>query len=152
MNSPAQLVVFQLDDWRYALRLADVLRVVMAAEITPLPRAPEIVTGVINIQGDIVAVLNIRIRFGLPWRDIEPGDHLLIATTPRRVVALFVDSVAGMVTRPEDDITGPGKILPNLPYVAGVMKLEDGLIFIHNLESFLSIEEEAALEEAMTAG
>ncbi|HWB61264.1 MAG TPA: chemotaxis protein CheW [Chthoniobacteraceae bacterium] len=151
MNSLARLVVFQLDEWRYALRLEDVARVVMAAEITPLPRAPAVIAGVINVQGNVVPVMNIRMRFGLPPRETGPGDHLILAKTPKRSVALVVDAVTGMVTRPVSAITAPGQILPSVPYVEGVVKLEDGLVFIHNLETFLSIEEETALEEAMAS-
>ena len=121
----------------------------MVAEITPLPKAPQIVLGVINIQGRIIPVINVRKRFNLPEREITLSDHLIIANTTRRTVVLVVDAVSGVVDRPEGEIIIPDKILPGLEYVQGVVKLEDGLILIHNLEMFLSLEEEIMLEQAI---
>jgi len=149
MDSPRRLVVFNLDEQRYALRLSAVERVVMIAEITLLPKAPRIIAGVINVQGRIIPVVNIRERFKLPERETALSDHLIIAKTSRRTVALVADSVSGVVERPENEITAPDRILPNLEYVVGVVKLDDGLILIHDLELFLSLEEENALEQAM---
>src|SRR5881397_433615 len=92
-SSPSQLVVFTLDEARYALRLSAVERIVRVPEITALPRGPEIVLGVVNIQGDITPVMNIRKRFGLPEREPDLSAHLLLARTSRRVVALVADAV-----------------------------------------------------------
>ena len=69
------MVVFALDEPRYALLLSAVEKVVRAVEITPLPKAPEIVVGVINAQGRILPVLDIRKRFRLPAREMKPDDR-----------------------------------------------------------------------------
>ncbi len=143
------LVVFSLEGGRYALSLPAVQGVARAVEDTPLPKAPAIVLGVINVRGQIVPVLNIRRRFGLPEREIALSDHFLLAHTSRRPVALAVDNVTGVLTRPIEAIIAAETILPEMEYVRGVVKLEDGLIFIHDLDTFLSLEEESALEEAL---
>ena len=143
------LVVFSLEGGRYALSLSAVQGAVRAVEDTPLPKAPAIVLGVINVHGQIVPVLNIRRRFGLPEREIALSDHFLLARTSRRPVALAVDNVTGVLTRPIEAIIAAETILPEMEYVRGVVKLEDGLIFIHDLDTFLSLEEESALEEAL---
>jgi purine-binding chemotaxis protein CheW len=150
VNLFSQLVVFFLDDQRYALELDAVERTVRMVEITPLPRAPEIVLGVITFQGRIVPVLDLRLRFRLPPR--EPGltDQLIIARTRRRTVALFVDGVSGVVETAPEEIVGPAEIVPGLEYVTGVTRQGDGLVFIHDLDRFLSLDEEQALDAAMT--
>jgi len=144
-----QLVVFTLDNHRYALHLAVVERAVRMVEITPLPKAPEIVSGVINLQGRIVPVLNIRKRFRLPERKTNLSDQLLIARTARRTVALVVDAVCGVSDHATQETVVAPTIVPGLEYVTGVVKLEDGMLFIHNLDRFLSLEEEEALETAI---
>lgn len=149
MEKLNQLVVFSLDEQRYALLLSNVERIVRAVEITPLPKAPEIVLGVINVRGEIIPVVNIRKRFRLPEREIALSDHLIIAKTSRRAVALLADRVGQVLEVPENKIISAKKILPAMDYVEGVVKLEDGLILIHDLEKFLSLEEERALERAM---
>lgn len=149
MNNLNQLVVFTLDEQRYALHLAAVERIVRVVEVTPLPKSPEIVLGVVNVQGRIIPVVNIRKRFRLPEREIALSNQLIIASTSRRTGALLVDEVSGVVEISEREMIEAGKILPDMDYVEGVVKLEDGLILIHDLNTFLSIEEEKALDDAM---
>ena len=144
-----QLVVFALEDQRYALHLSAVERIVRAVEMTPLPKAPEIVIGVINAQGRIIPVFNIRRRFHLPEREIELSDQLIIANTARRTVALVVDTVDGVIERLSEEITPADQVLPRIEYVEGIVKLENGLVLIHDLDKFLSIDEETKLDEAV---
>jgi purine-binding chemotaxis protein CheW len=146
-----QLVVFNLADQRYALHLSAVERVVLIAQLTALPKAPDIVLGIINVRGCIVPVVDTRRRFGLPAREVNLSDHLIIARTSRRVVALLVDVVAGVVQHSRAAITAADQILRNLDYVEGVVKLDDGLILIHDLDTFISAVEERTLEQAMPA-
>lgn len=149
MNNLSQLVVFTLDEQRYALHLTAVERIVRVVEITPLPKAPEVVLGVVNVHGQIIPVVNIRKRFRLLEREIALSNQLIIANTSRRSVALLVDEVSGVFEISEQEIIKAEKILPDMDYVKGVIKLEDGMILIHDLNTFLSIEEAKALDDAM---
>lgn len=150
MSDPQQLVVFSLDEQRYALRLSSVEKTVRMVEITPLPKAPEIVLGVIDVHGVVMPVLNMRKRFHLPERPPGISDQLIMARTARRNVALVADAVVDVITLTGDELVEPGAILPQLEYVAGVAKLGDGMVFIHDLDAFLSLEEERTLETALT--
>jgi purine-binding chemotaxis protein CheW len=142
-------VVFTLDEQRYALYLHAVTRVVRMVEITHLPKAPEIVRGVVNVQGQVIPVVDIRKRFRLPEREPEPGDQLIIVNTPRRSVALVVDAVEGVIEHSRQEMIALEKILPGTEYIEGVIKLEDGLVLIHDLDKFLSLEEDKELTAAL---
>ena len=144
-----QLVLFALDEQRYALALASVQRAVRVVDVTPLPKAPPSVLGIVNVSGDVVPVYNLRRRFHLPEREIELADQLMIATTSRQTVALLVDSVSSVFEVAEDEIALANKIHSEMEYVHGVVKLPDGLVLIHDLEQFLSDEEERILDEAL---
>lgn len=120
-------------------------------EISPLPKAPEIVLGVINVQGRIVPVFNVRKRFRLPEREMSLSDQLIVAQTSRRTVAMLADAVSGVVAYPEQQVIAAEKILPGLEYLEGVAKLENGMILIHDLDKFLSLEEEEILGHALRA-
>ncbi len=144
-----QLVVFTLGDRRYGLPLSAVERIVHVVDVTPLPKAPDIVLGVVNLQGRVIPVINVRRRFHLPEREIALTDQMVIAHAARRLVALVVDSVTGVLEYSEQGAVAAQEVLPELQYVEGVVKLEDGLILIHDLDTFLSLEEEADLERAL---
>ena len=79
MEKLNQLVVFFLNEQKYALYLPAVERVVSAIEVTPLPQAPDNVLGIINVMGKVIPVVNIRKRFGLPEREIDLSDQFIIA-------------------------------------------------------------------------
>lgn len=149
MADSLQIIVFALDEGRYALHLAAVQKTVRMVEITPLPKAPEMVLGVINFHGVIVPVLNIRKRFRLPGRPAGLGDQLIIARTASRLVALVVDAVSDVVFLPPEQLVDPAGILPRLEYVEGLALLDGGMVFIHDLDAFLSLDEEQALEAAI---
>jgi purine-binding chemotaxis protein CheW len=146
----AQWVVFCLDAGRYALPLAAVDRIVRAVHVTPLPRAPGIVLGAIDVQGRVLPVFNMRRRFGLPERAIDPADHFLIAHTPRRTVVLVIDAAQGVFEHAATAVTAAANIAPDLEHIRGVIQLEDGLVLIHDLEHFLSPDEARVLDEAMS--
>lgn len=144
-----EFVAFVLAGERYGLYLSAVDRVVRAVDITPLPQAPDIVLGVINVQGQVIPVINLRRRFGLLEREIAVADQLVIAHTARRSVALLADAVSGLLECSSEDIVEAQSILADTQYIEGVVKLDDGMTLIHNLDTFLSLDEEAALDQAI---
>ena len=149
MKNLNHLIVFALDRQRYALPLPVVDRVVRMVAITPLPKAPDIVLGVVNIQGRVIPVIDMRRRFRLPEREIVLTDQLVVAHTVRRPVALVADAVQDVITCAEQSLIAAENILPQVKYVEGVVKLTDGLILIHDLDKFLSLEEESSLDQAL---
>lgn len=152
MSKLVRLVVFSLEGQRYALPLAAVERIVRAVEVTFLPNAPSIVLGVIDAEGRLLPVLDLRRRFGLPQREIRPADQFLIARTLYRAVALVIDEAQGVIERPESAVVGSARIAPGLEQFHGLVQLDDGLVLIHDLEKFLSLDEAHALDEAMSQG
>jgi len=127
MRTTNHLLVLTLDEQRYALPLSAVERVVRAVAVTPLPQAPEIVLGVVNVHGQLVPVVNLRKWFHLPQRDIELSDRFIIARTRRQPVIVIADAVAGVQ---ESDT-------------------QDDVILIHDLETCFSLDEEQALQAAL---
>ncbi len=144
------LVIFNLDRQRYALHLSAVERVVRAVQVTPLPKGPPIVLGVVNVRGQIIPVINLRRRFGLSESELSLGDSFVLARAGTRGVALVADGVDGLLELFEKDVVTSTAILPSAQYLEGVVKLNDGLVLIHNLESFLSVEEAQELDGAIT--
>lgn len=152
MSDTIHLVVFRLDDRRFALPLAAVEHVVRAVDVTPLPRAPSIVLGAINVAGHVLPVLNVRRRFAMSERALVPADSFLLARTARRPVVLAIDEAEGVVERPLGDIVESAQIAPGLEHFPGVVGFDDGLVLIHDLERFLSLDESQALDDAMGDG
>ncbi len=145
------LVIFLLNNQKYALYLSAVKEVLPAMEITPLPQATDIILGLINLRGEIIPVFNTRKRFQLPERPLDVNDHLIVATAGKRMVALLVDTTEKLIPSESLSISEVPHIHSRLDFVRGVCKLDDDLILIHDLETFLSPEEDTRLTEALSA-
>ncbi len=145
------IVVFALDLGRYALALERVERAVRMVEVTPLPKSPAIVCGIVNVQGRLVPVINLRRRFGLPERATRLGDHLLIARSATRTLAMIVDAVSGVAECDTMELVASASIVPGTDYIQGIAKLADGMVLIHDLDRFLSLDEAQSLDQALAA-
>ena len=145
LEGPVELVIFVLEGQQYALPLRDAEHVLPMVAVSPVPRAPEIALGLINFHGKVIPVLDIRHRLGLPPREYGPDAYLLVALTSRRTVALPVDEVLGVREVQAGAVTRPDAVLPGIDQIAGIVTLSKGLLFIHDLNAFLSLDEEKQL-------
>jgi len=125
--------------------------------VTPLPGAPAVVEGVVDVHGTIVPVFDLRARAGLPSRAVDPSQHLVLLRGIDRTVAVRVDDASDFVEVPDANITemaglaGSG-VGAGLQHIRGVASTLDGTVVIHDLRDFLSLSESAALETALTSG
>jgi purine-binding chemotaxis protein CheW len=149
MQSVVRLLTFELDAQRFGLPMADVREVVRVAAFVPLPKAPQVIEGVLNFRGSAVPVLDIRARFGLPSRAVRTSDHLVVARAGDRTAAIRVDRVADLIEAAAKDIEDVAAVTPARGYVSGVLKLPGDLILIHDLATFLSAAEAADLDRAL---
>lgn len=145
----AAYVVVRLDNVSIGLLASAVERVVQAVEVTPLPQAPGVALGVIDVHGSIIPVVNFRGRFGLPHRDIALSDQLILARTPERSLAFVADAVEGVIEHPESDITDLSTVVSGLHQIIGMAKSQGDIVFIHDLERFLTINEAKSLDIAI---
>ena len=141
--------MFVLDGQRYALPLPAVERVVRAVEVTVLPEAPPIVIGVINIQGRVVPVVDLRKRFHLPERAVDPEDHFIVARSSTGVVALPVDEAEGLVRDLGGERVAAAEIVPELNYVDQVFLMGPDMVFVLAIDTVLTDEEELLLADSL---
>lgn len=142
------IVAFTIDGQRFALPLPSVLRVIPVVEITPLPNAPAVIMGMVNIHGTVIPVADMRKRMGMAPRGQLLGDKFIIVKTPTRTLALTADEVDG-VAEGRGRFIAAREVAPGLKHIKGVVKLTGGLTLIHDIDGFLSIEEEQMLDDAM---
>ena len=144
-----EVLVFEVDAQRYALPIADVRELVRAVAITPLPDAPALIEGVVDVRGRILPVLDVRARFGLPARPVDPSDQFIVASAGARGVILRVDRATHLALVDEGALPSSPAAAPETAYMAGVARLEDGLVLIHDLATFLSTAEGESLDAAL---
>ena len=149
MTRPGQIIMFALDQQRYGIPLDLVERVVRMVEITQLPTSPGLIHGVINVQGKILPVLDLRQRLGLPRRRVELSDQLIIMRSSAHSFALMTETACQVRECTEQMVADTAKILPDLPFLSGVVKFPDGLILLQDPELLFSTCETKALDELL---
>jgi purine-binding chemotaxis protein CheW len=149
MQQSRKLLVFVLDERKFSVDLPMVVRVVRMVEITPLPQGPDVVLGLINVQGQIIPVVSIRKRCGLPERAPCLKDRLIILRIPERMVALIVDEVIGVLHGADHEVVASQQLFPGIDAVDGVVKHNDDIVLIQDMEQFLLARDERELSKAM---
>jgi len=151
------VLLFEIEGRRLALPAERVREVARMVAVTPLPGAPGVVEGVVNLRGAIVPVFDLRRRLGLPARAVSAQQHLVFAEAGGRLVALRVDQ-ADTLAEIADDAIAPPPARPGAtagdavtPHVAGIAATEDGALVIYDLDAFLSAADERSLEDALAA-
>lgn len=144
-----ELCLFELEGTRYGVPLSDVQEFVRMPALTPLPNAPLVIAGVMNLRGQAIPVVDLRSRFGLKIKQAELSDYLLIVRAASRVVGLWVDGAVGPWEVPAEWITSADSLLESTGYIAGVALLPDGLVLIHDLATLLADAERYSLDIAM---
>lgn len=124
-------------------------RVLRAAAVTPLPQAPDIVLGVLDLQGQVIPVINLRRRFRLPEREISSQDQFVVASSGALTLALVVDGTESVMEQGEQSVVAPEDIVTGLAFLEGVASSDRGLILIHDLETLLFAAEEELIVRAL---
>lgn len=125
------------------------LEVLPAFTVVPLPRAPRIVEGLVNLRGSLVPVIDLRECFGMPHKPLQVSDHFVVTRAGGRTIALRVDR-ANELRQVEGALVEDARnAVAQTAYLAGVCKLPDGLVLLYDLAAFLSEAEQSELERAM---
>ena len=143
------LLGFHLGTARLAVPAADVHEVVRSVAITPVASAPGVVEGAIDVRGQIVPVLDLRARMGLPPRAPAIDEHLILAAAGNRRIAFRVDQADDLVEVDLSSISKASSLSPTVRHTAGVASHTDGTLVIPDLAGFLSQWESDALERAL---
>lgn len=148
---PVELLVFRLEDERYAAPLAATRRIFQAVAVTRLPGAPRLIEGIVSVHGDLTPVFDLRSRFGLPAREMRPEDHLILVEAGRQNALLHVDAVEQVAYVDREALVEPERVVAGASPLSGVGRLADGLVLIHDLDRFLTEAEAEQLQDALAA-
>lgn len=138
-----QCVTFTLEDETYGIDVMQVQEVLREIEVAPVPGAPHYVTGIINLRGNVVSVIDARNRFGLPVKESTDLTRIIVTEIQQHIIGILVDSVAEVVDIKRAEI----ETAPNVgtdetsKYIVGVVSQEDKLLILVDLNRLLSIEE-----------
>jgi len=134
-----QLACFNLGDNLFAVDIMRIREIILPQKMSSLPRASQVLEGVINLRGTVIPVMDMRKRFGMP--DIPEGKagKLLIVSLARQILALAVDNVLEVITVKASDIKPPLDTDDGvgMEYLLGVCLSENRVFMILDIDSLL---------------
>jgi purine-binding chemotaxis protein CheW len=145
------VVQFQIGDTLYALDIHLAREIVEMMPITPVPRAPDYIAGIINLRGEITNILNLNTLLGLE-NELNRGEKKIIVLVPDAAdgsnVGIIVDNVHSVLQVSEDRIEKIDNSISSEAYVRGVIKTGNASDNDENLVIWIDIAK--ILEDTLT--
>jgi purine-binding chemotaxis protein CheW len=142
-DSVVQWVTFRLADEIYGINVMQVQEVLRVSEIAPVPGAPHYVLGIINLRGNVVTVIDTRIRLGLATTEVTDATRIVIIEGAKHVVGILVDCVAEVVDLPMSQVESAPNVGSDesAKYIQGVASPDGELLILVDLNKLLTDEE-----------
>jgi len=138
-----QWVTFKLGEETYGINVMQVQEILRYTEVAPVPGSPLYVLGIINLRGNVVTVINTRLRFGLPSSEMTDTTRIVIIESDKQVIGILVDSASEVVYLKSSEID----IAPNVgndessKFIQGVSNRSGELLILVDLNKLLSDDE-----------
>ena len=144
----SQIVTFRLGDELFAADIFSVERVLRYTQPTPVPNVPGWIEGVIDYQGRVVPVINLRKRFELPDAPVPADARILVLTVDDEWVAATVDGVLDVSVLAASRLAPPPPLFRGLAasYVRGVVRRAERLVVFLDVARLFSTDERIVLE------
>lgn len=147
-----QLVVFTIGDEEFGVDISQVREIVRLVQITYLPKAPTFIEGVVNLRGQVLAVIDLSKRLGVPSKERSENTRIIVVEVGENTVGMIVDSVSEVLRLASDFVEEvPSLVETEIPehYIRGVGKLKDRLLVLLDLNKILTPEEVQHVEQHM---
>ena len=136
------LATFLLDREEYGVDVRLVQEIIRVTEITPVPRAPQSIKGVINLRGRVIPVVDLKRKLGLGSVAPDRRARIVVVKLRERLVGLLVDAASQVLKVPVSTIEPAPEAVVEIDadFIRGVAKLPDRLIILMDLHKILSVE------------
>jgi purine-binding chemotaxis protein CheW len=128
LGSTSQILVVRVGPGEFALPVEHVTEVLWMVELAPVPEGPPWLLGLVNVRGDVVPVVDLRTRLGLPAGAVSLSTPLVIVSTPGRRLAVVPDEVREVLSVRRQDVLPPDDAAGVDPPFDGVIRVDDRLI------------------------
>lgn len=141
-------LTFHLDLEDYGLEIRHVKEIISIQKITDVPDLPDFIKGVINLRGQVIPTLDLRLRFGLPEKEYDERTCIIITNMNEVSVGIIVDTVNEVLDIPPEMITPPPTVHKGVAhrFIQGLGRDGESVKIILNAEKLLHDDELESLE------
>ena len=145
-----EVLVFVLGSEEYAVDILKVQEIRGYDKVTPIPRAPAFLKGIVNLRGTIVPVIDLRVKFGLADPRYDATTVMIVLRIGPRVIGVVVDGVSDTLGLAAGDVKPAPSMgaLVDTSYLGGLAAKDGRMILLLDIERFLSGAELNLLAQA----
>lgn len=145
-----QLVTLRVGSEEFGLDVFAVHEILRYQPVTPVPKAPPFVQGVMDVRGTLAPVVDLRKRFELPLTEVGEDTRIAVVDFQGERLGLVADAVTEVLRVPETAIAAPPAYVRGVAaeFVRGIVQLPERLIILIDLDRILSSDERIALQSA----
>lgn len=144
-----RFLTFTLGNESYGLEIIYVTEIIGIQKITEVPELPEYVKGIISLRGQIIPVMDVRLRFGKPSREYDERTCIIVVEIHDISVGLIVDAVSEVIIIKEDAIVSPPDLNEGCgrKYIKGIGKVGTEVRLLLDCDKLLNDDEIQNLEQ-----
>lgn len=148
--APVAAVVFKLDRHELGIEISQVHEVLNWRDPAPVPRAPAFVEGILDLRGEVVPILDMRKRLGLPAPEPGPDTRIIVVGFGDEHIGLIVDHVNEVSRIPDSAVSRPPRYFRGLTaeLIHGLARIGDRLVVLLRIDRILSSDERIELAES----
>jgi len=149
LRQEIQLACFRIGSELYALDIMRIKEIIRPQKLTPIPKAPSFIEGVINLRGVVIPVADLRKRFDQPISEANRKNRIVVCSLTGRIIGLMVDEVTEVKRFGRQEIAPAPQFIdgPEANYFLGVARRDEDLIMLIDLEKILSSDEKIELQK-----
>ncbi len=131
-----ELVAFRIGKQEFCVDIMAVREIRGWVPVTPLPRTPSFVRGVINLRGAVLPILDLAARLGLPATETSARHVIIVAQVAHQVIGVLVDAVSDIITVGEHTMQPPPEMASGRVrnFVQGLLAIEDRMVSLISLD------------------
>jgi purine-binding chemotaxis protein CheW len=143
-SETVQLIGFYLDESLFGIDISNILEIIKYREITPLPESPPYVKGILNLRGKVIPVFSLRSKFGLYEKEEMEKGRIIVIENQSGDYGIIVDSVTEVLRIENNDINPTPELISGVSaeYIEGIVKLEETILIVLNINRIFSREED----------
>jgi purine-binding chemotaxis protein CheW len=143
-NELIKVIVFQLQNEEYAIRVKHVSAIERIQAITRVPATSAFIKGVINLRGVIVPIIDLRLRFRMEEKEVNEETRMIIVKSDNMEVGLIVDAASDVMDLPKEKIEPNPEVIGEVStdYIEGVTHIDQRLIILLDLKKVLTNKKE----------
>jgi purine-binding chemotaxis protein CheW len=147
-----KLVTFRLGDDLFAADIVSVERVLRYTAPTAVPDMPDYIEGVIDYQGRVVPIVNLRRRFEMDDLEVRNETRILVLHSDGEWIGVVVDAVNAVTPFDPSAVAPPPRLFRGLAaeYLKGIIRMSERLVIFLDVERLLSSTERIALDRVGT--